>query len=229
MPKNTPCEGRNWFVEVINRDDHGQPRVGPNGKLLKKKIEMAPGTLPNGTSQDLYFRDGPQAGVFKGMVTILEERGYTDVAHLRAECPKFNCDSSVERCCCRRLLYNQPDFSNQKSRLELLCEKQGFQVLFLPKFHPELNFIEQCWGHAKRVYRMNPPSSKEEDLERNMLNALASVGLEQMRRYARRSRRFMDAYMKGLSGKQAAWAIKKYHGHRVVSENILEEVDAAGM
>lgn len=165
MPKNTPREGRNWFVEVINRDDHGQPRFGPNGKLLKKKIEMAPGTLPDGTSQDLYFRDGPQAGVFKGMVTILKERGFTDVAHLRAECPKFNCDSSVERCCCRRLLYNQPDFSNQKSRLELLCEKQGFQVLFLPKFHPELNFIEQCWCHAKWVYRMNPPSSKEEDLE----------------------------------------------------------------
>ncbi|KAJ7787695.1 hypothetical protein B0H13DRAFT_2395179, partial [Mycena leptocephala] len=43
--------------------------------------------------------------------------------------------------------------------------------------NPELNFIEQCWGYAKRIYRMFPPSSKEEDLTRNMLEALDSVPL----------------------------------------------------
>jgi hypothetical protein len=34
----------------------------------------------------------------------------------------------------------------------------------------------------------------------------------------------MDAYEKHLSGKQAAWAAKKYHGHRVLPESILSEL-----
>jgi hypothetical protein len=37
----------------------------------------------------------------------------------------------------------------------------------------------------------------------------------------------MDAYHKGLDGKQAAWAAKRYHGHRMVSESILAEYDEA--
>jgi hypothetical protein len=37
----------------------------------------------------------------------------------------------------------------------------------------------------------------------------------------------MDAYRKGLTGKQAAWTAKKYHGHRCVSDTILAEYDTA--
>ena len=37
----------------------------------------------------------------------------------------------------------------------------------------------------------------------------------------------MNAYAKGLNGKGAAWAAKKYHGHRVLPESILKEVDDA--
>ena len=33
----------------------------------------------------------------------------------------------------------------------------------------------------------------------------------------------MDAYEKGLDGKQAMWASKKYWGHQVLPEWILEE------
>ena len=33
----------------------------------------------------------------------------------------------------------------------------------------------------------------------------------------------MDAYHKGLTGKGAAWACKKYRGHRCVPESILAE------
>jgi hypothetical protein len=32
----------------------------------------------------------------------------------------------------------------------------------------------------------------------------------------------MDAYAKGLDGKQAAWAAKKYHGHRVLPDSLCE-------
>jgi transposase len=74
-------------------------------------------------------------------------------------------------CCCRRMLYNEPDFKNVDSILEADAKARGFQILFLPKFHCELNFIEQCWGHAKRRYRTFPHSSREDDLERNIVQA----------------------------------------------------------
>ncbi|KAG1728113.1 hypothetical protein EDB19DRAFT_1642580, partial [Suillus lakei] len=43
--------------------------------------------------------------------------------------------------------------------------------------------------------------------------------------FATRSFRFIDAYRKGLNGVQAAWAIKKYCGHRVLPESIMKEFD----
>jgi hypothetical protein len=37
----------------------------------------------------------------------------------------------------------------------------------------------------------------------------------------------MDAYRKGLNGKQAAWAAKKYRGHRMIPDSILEDLEKA--
>jgi len=37
----------------------------------------------------------------------------------------------------------------------------------------------------------------------------------------------MDAYRKGLDGKQAAWALKKYRGHHVLPDTIMAELAAA--
>ncbi|KAK7034372.1 hypothetical protein R3P38DRAFT_2518922, partial [Favolaschia claudopus] len=44
-------------------------------------------------------------------------------------------------------------------------------------------------------------------------------------RFACRARRFMDAYHRGLDGKWAAWAGKKYHGHRVLPESLMIELE----
>ncbi|TBU33558.1 hypothetical protein BD311DRAFT_652214, partial [Dichomitus squalens] len=44
-----------------------------------------------------------------------------------------------------------------------------------------------------------------------------------------RAHRFMDAYRRGLDGKQAAWAAKKYRSHRVLPNDILEELDREGI
>ena len=46
-------------------------------------------------------------------------------------------------------------------------------------------------------------------------------------RYATCSRRFMDAYHKGLNGAQAAWVSKKYHSHRTLPNTIMNELLAA--
>ena len=132
-----------------------QPVYGPNGKILKHKVKMVDATFADGTPQSLYFdASHKKAGVFKGMAVILEEWGLVKESQLRAECKKFQCPkpsgpNGMAQCCCRRVLYNQPDFREVESLLETTCKAHGFEVLFLPKFHCELNFIEQCWGSQK--------------------------------------------------------------------------------
>jgi len=39
----------------------------------------------------------------------------------------------------------------------------------------------------------------------------------------------MDAYQRGLSGAQAAWANKKYHGHQLLPEKIMDEIEKTGI
>ncbi|OAX36995.1 hypothetical protein K503DRAFT_648270, partial [Rhizopogon vinicolor AM-OR11-026] len=42
-------------------------------------------------------------------------------------------------------------------------------------------------------------------------------------RFSIRSRRFIDAYRKGLNREQAAWTIKKYRGHRLFLNIIMHD------
>ncbi|OCH88550.1 hypothetical protein OBBRIDRAFT_813579 [Obba rivulosa] len=199
MPKFISKEGSNWGVKVTTQDSNGKILYGSNGKPLKEQ----------------------------GMAVILQERGFHGIAKKNAECKGFKCPPGATDCCCRRFLFNQPDFMDVDSLLETTCQAYGIPVIFLPKFHCEINFIEQCWGYAKQTYRLNPPSSKEEDLERNIRAALETIPLGTMRRYATRSRRFIDAYDEGLNGQQAAWAGKKYSSHRVLPTTLLQDLGNA--
>ncbi|KAG1818413.1 hypothetical protein EV424DRAFT_1347677 [Suillus variegatus] len=61
------------------------------------------------------------------------------------------------------------------------------------------------------------------------LLALDSVPLVTIRQFSVHLLRFMDTYRKGLDGKQAAWASKKYHGHRVLPETIMRDLAEAGL
>ena len=75
-------------------------------------------------------------GIPKGMKQILEERGI-NTATLSAD------DMHT-------ILVQHDDFKNEKQRVISYLERKGHTALFLPKFHPELNPIEQVWGQAKR-------------------------------------------------------------------------------
>ena len=183
MPKNTPGPGKNWGVSVTARSPDGKILYEENGKPRKVIMKMKDTHLPNGEPQSLYFPEGhPRAGVFKGMAVILAERGLIKESKFRYECEAFKCAPGQTDCCIHRVLFSQPDFVAVKSRLEEACESRGFRTMFLPKFHCELNFIEQCWGYAKRVYREYPPSTDEDDLKKNLISALESVPLTTMRR-----------------------------------------------
>jgi hypothetical protein len=121
MPKNTSSHKTNWLVEVTAHDSNGKPIYKSCVKLSKVKVQMEDATF-NGMKQPLYFPAGhPKAGLFKGMKTILEERGFTDASKLKAQCKDFKCVDLRANCCCCRILFNQSDFENTESLLQTAC------------------------------------------------------------------------------------------------------------
>ncbi|KAL1669056.1 hypothetical protein GGF50DRAFT_44924 [Schizophyllum commune] len=184
----------------------------------------------NKTRQPLYYpEDHPtMPGWFKGMEQIIRERGLWPAGgRLNAQCDGFKCPPDRTDCCCRRLLFTQPDFEAQKSALQELVESRGHLCDFYPKYHCELNFIEQYWGAAKFRYRTAPRSATMDEMEKLMLTCLDEVPLLQIRRYANRSKRYIHAYSEGLTGAQAAWANRRYHGHRSLPPHVLAKVKAS--
>ena len=47
-----------------------------------------------------------------------------------------------------------------------------------------------------------------------------------MFRFANRAARFISAYQQGLTGAEAAWANKRYHGHRILPAELVAEIAA---
>lgn len=148
------------------------------------KEKMRDAVLPDGTRQPLYWPDDhPEyPGYFKGMEQILRERGLWH-DRLRAQCPGpwKDCGGKTD-CCCRRIIFNLPEFSAQLSALAELIEERGHLCDFYPKFHCELNFIEQYWGAGKYRYRATEPTKSVEDMETSMVACLDDIPLAQIQR-----------------------------------------------
>lgn len=178
----------------------------------------------NGNVQKMNFEDGTP----KGMKIILQERGLwsNGLRKICRECKAEGPKSSSERtsCCARRILELQPDFSSQKSRLQEVIESHGHHVIFYPKFHCELNYIEMYWGAAKKYTRDNCDYSWRGLLD-TVPKALDSIPLLTIRKFARKSFRYMNAYRLGLTGHAAEFAVRKYKSHRRVPLQALREFD----
>ncbi|CAA7270186.1 unnamed protein product [Cyclocybe aegerita] len=178
------------------------------------------------TIQDFYYPDDhpTMPGWFKGMENIIRERSLWPQRGLNAQCEGFKCEPGKTDCCCRRLLFTQPDFVNQKSRLEELITSHSHICDFYPKYHCELNFIEQYWGAAKLRYRNSPKTTDIKEMERNVLACLDDVPDVSIKRYANRAARFINGYFQGLTGPEAAWANRKYRGHRTLPVSVVAKL-----
>lgn len=178
---------------------------------------MRTGTLLGGACQEFYYPDNhpEMPGWFKGMQQILEERGLFHTG-LLAQCPGFKCEAGATNCCCRRTLFNQPDFMNQKSALEELIESRGHICDFYPKYHCELNFIEMYWGAAKFRYRKSPRTNNIDEMEANVKKCLDEVPQLHILRFSNRAARFIWAYAYGFTGQDLGYIQKEYKSHRML-------------
>ena len=181
------------------------------------KGKFKDGIMPDGSRQSMHFPDGRP----KGIRLILEERELWPEGSLNricSECKKHS--PTADNCCAVRILSLQPDFLAQRPLVREVIEDSGHKVIFYPKFHCELNFIEMFWDAAK-CYTRNNCDYSFKGLEKTVPEALNSISLEIIRCYARRAWRFMDAYRKNLTGLEALYAVKKYRSHRRIPDNIM--------
>ena len=172
------------------------------------------------------------AGVQKGVKTILQERGKfkNDQGHdLKLLCHTCKTLKGSEltahreyswvtkQCCATRVLSEEPDFANQKEYLAEEVEKfEGCSIIFYPKYHCELNFIEMVWGWTKSYHRRNCTYNFK-DLQRELpITYTQRLPLDFVQKAFMYCLRFMSGYREGLVGPELDYAVKKYRGHRCI-------------
>ncbi|KAF4621818.1 hypothetical protein D9613_012166 [Agrocybe pediades] len=127
-------------------------------------------------------------------------------------------------CCMRKVLSEQDDFRLQKPLLQVVIEEAGHKCYFLPKFHCELNPIEMYWGWTKIKYRCLADGTWKTAKEL-LPELLDACPVKTIRAFYRKTWRYMDAYEKGLSARQAEYAVKKYRQHRKVGARIMMDAE----
>jgi hypothetical protein len=138
--------------------------------------------------------------------------------------------ATIECDCCNCVLARQKDFLEQQSGIEEAYTKYNkehgthHRCLFLPKFHPELNYIERIWGRMKYYIRLHCDNS----FATMCLNITAAMGpvnlpLAMIRRFARTSIAYLYAYRSGKDIISASTWIKQHRVHRKHSN----QMDAA--
>ena len=192
-------------VSKMNLKDGGaNQRLMRNGWLMS-----AEGMI---IQQTMVLDDGKTS---KGLQRVLSERGLWD--------PLLSVKDA------RELLAKQPDFSNQREWLQETVIEAGCMIDYYPKYHCEFNFIEMFWGAAKAWYRAHCTFNFR-DLVELVPQALDSVSITKIRKFARKTYRYMDAYRvrdsngNSLDSRQIDYAVKKFRGHRTIPIRILESL-----
>jgi len=103
-----------------------------------------------------------------------------------------------DACCATYVMGKEADFAGQQGRLEEMLISRGHLCIFVPKFHPELNFIERMWGRSKHCLRVTCDGSLPglwERFPRTFHTEWQPLSL--VRKYSRKSWVWMAAYDSG--------------------------------
>lgn len=131
-------------------------------------------------------------GRAKGLRQVLIERGLFKEGMVKADMVA--------------LLSKQPDFSQQPTLVEELLSKRGHSVVFLPKFHCELNPVERIWATAKR-YTRDRCTFKLKNLRKLIPKAL-TIALPEIQSYFAHCHAWVAAYAKGMKYSEAKACVK---------------------
>ena len=170
--------------------------VNPGGSQPKLRD-----TIFNGKLQRMVYADGTP----KGMKQILQERGINT--------------SKMKKQDMKDCLASHPDFKDEKTIIERFLMDKHHVCMFLPKFHCELNPIERCWCQAKRYLRAHCNYTFQ-GLQKTIPKALDSVQIDSIKKFFRKSREYMFAYIEGhVAGHKLDEQVKTYSSHRRVGPN----------
>ena len=199
-----------------------------DGLCVKKLQKFDGGKQPvmrdsvwNGQPYNMQNERGQQ----KGAMRIIEDRlGYYP-PHMNLQCKTWsNCDPVNQQCCAKKIVADFDDFKAQRAWLVETVEDRGHTIIFLPKFHCELNFIEMVWGYVKAYLRRHC-SFNFNDLVQALPDCLDNrIPLKFFKRARRHCYRFMQGYRDGLKGPLLDYAIKKYSSHRRIPAIVLETI-----
>lgn len=132
---------------------------------------------------------------------------------------KHRSDATIKGCCARQILRLQTDFLDQQGILQETLTIRGHEVLFYPKFHCELNWIEYYWGASKRYARENCEYTLE-GLRENVPLALLSVPSLLIQKFFLRTMRMVEAYLGDCQYGSKEYEEIVYKSHRRVRENV---------
>ena len=227
------CEG---FFAFDNASNHCA--FAPDALVAAKMNLMPGGKQPLLRDGWDYSSNRPQSMVFsddhpdvklrgkaKGIRQVLLERGLwrersADGFKFRLICPKTHdrpgCDPNLNgECCATALLHSQGDFQEQKGSLQEKIEFAGHSVIFYPKFHCELNFIERFWCTAKHYVRENCVYTLD-GLRQTIPASFKSISTASINRFYRMCSRVIDAYTHGYRYGTKEFVDHAYKSHRQV-------------
>jgi transposase len=205
------------FRALFIFDNSCNHRVMAGDALVASKMNLGPGGKQPAMRPG-WFGSPPNAQPMvdeankpKSIKRVLQERGLWPPQGLHLSCPTKA--HSGNACCARKLLASQPDFQAQVGLVQEAVERRGHAALFLPKFHPELNYIEYFWGQAKRYAREHCTYTLA-GLRATVPDALESVSGETIHKFYQRILRIGDAYAAGFKLGTAQYTDRVYRSHR---------------
>jgi hypothetical protein len=216
-----------------------------DGMSSKTKVLMKPGCFINNDGEKLIQSMQNETRIQKGVRTILQERGKAKNPQghlLPLQCnycrTKVTCAERIEveaigclspTCCASYVLSQEPDFLEQKEWLTEVLVAAGFDIIYFPKYHCELNFIEMVRGWVTSYHRRTCTYNYADLKKRLPDTFLTEMPLAFVRRAFRYCFRFMDGYRQGFDGPLLDFSMKKYSSHRTIPSGVIKtfELDYA--